>query len=380
MSIFWFANTLNLALTIVHAAIAFTPLYDVVFRDIIGLNAGVAALARPAFMILLPWTPAIGWRRYFQGILINHGWTTPIAWGTAVRVSSLGLVVVLGVLFTEFTGVIVAAAGMTVGVVAEASFTTTAFVILVSRQKSGWLEQGWARVFGWSFRPPTAVAAGRLDLSELLRFYTPLAVTSSIAIVGRPLISAALARSQHPELSLATWPVVWSTVFLFVGPLTMLQQLVIGYSQPAEQKRETGRFAVCLALVFAALLAAFSLSPASRWYLTTVVGVRGDVLELAISTLRLAGLLPLFYTGQHWFYGLLIRQRQTLAVNAGAVGNLVFLTTLVFAGALITQITGAYLAVGGLYAGLFAEVVLLRSFSTGRITPVLAPRTKSTAS
>jgi Na+-driven multidrug efflux pump len=363
---YWFANALNLGLTVLHAVIAFTPLFDVVFRDIIGLTPTVAALARPAFIILIPWTPAIGWRRFLQGILINRGWTTPIAWGTAVRISSLTLTVVLGVLFFSTTGVIIGAAAMTIGVLGEAVFITSAFIIMVSREEEAWLEHGWAGIFSWNLRPPAASSSdGQLSLRELLNFYWPLALTSSITIFGRPLISAALARSHLPELSLATWPVVWSTTFLFCGPLVMLQQIVIGNSEPASQRRTTGKFTLGVALVVGALLLTFSLSPISHWYLTSIVGVSGAVLDLAVSGLRFAGLLPLFYAAKHWFYGLLIKQRKTLSVNAGAVINLVFLGGVVFTASALTDITGVYLVLGGLYTGLLAEATLLRSFSAG---------------
>ncbi|MEO5951139.1 MAG: hypothetical protein ABIQ44_01605, partial [Chloroflexia bacterium] len=58
------------------ALVAFSPLYDVIVRDFMGLkDKGVVEAARPAFWAFLLWPIPIGWRRLCQGALIRHGYT-----------------------------------------------------------------------------------------------------------------------------------------------------------------------------------------------------------------------------------------------------------------------------------------------------------------
>jgi len=371
---YWFTISLSLGLTAVHGIIAFTPLFDVVFRDVIGLPPAIAELARPAFALMLPWTPAIGWRRYFQGVLINHGKTSPFVWGTILRVVSLAAVMGVGVAFTRATGVIVGAAAMSISVMVEAALITAATIVLLRDERRDWAVRGWGAVFSWTPRPPAVDGSLKsLTLPELLRFYWPLALTSMAAIVGRPILSAALARSAQPDLSLAAWPVIWATVMLFFGPAQMLQQLVIRYSQPREQLRQVRRFVVSVALVFTAAFGVIALSPMAHWYLESIVGVRGQVLSITADALPLVAVLPVFYVAQNYFYGLLIKRRVTLAVNAGAVANLVGLSSFMFAAVMLTRVTGAYLGVLGLYTGLAVEIGLLRWSSRPRKDTSSAP-------
>ncbi|SVE24567.1 uncharacterized protein METZ01_LOCUS477421, partial [marine metagenome] len=53
-------------LTLLHVLVAFTPLYYVVVRSIIGIPEPVLEPARIGLMIMTPWTMAIAYRRFQQ--------------------------------------------------------------------------------------------------------------------------------------------------------------------------------------------------------------------------------------------------------------------------------------------------------------------------
>ena len=44
-----------------------------------------------ATAILIPWPAAIGYRRFYQGILVRHGLTRRVAYGTVVRLTSMSV-------------------------------------------------------------------------------------------------------------------------------------------------------------------------------------------------------------------------------------------------------------------------------------------------
>ena len=93
-----------------------TPVWDLFARRLIGLDPIVSELTRGALLILLPWPSAIGYRRFYQGLLIRAGTTRRVAYGTVLRLSSMattGLALYLG---TSLPGAWIGAAALTVGV------------------------------------------------------------------------------------------------------------------------------------------------------------------------------------------------------------------------------------------------------------------------
>lgn len=50
-----------------------------------GVPEHIAAAARSAMAIMILWSAAIGWRRFYQGILIRYGETRRVSYGTLVH-------------------------------------------------------------------------------------------------------------------------------------------------------------------------------------------------------------------------------------------------------------------------------------------------------
>ena len=57
-------------LTALHVLVAFTPLYDVIVVRLIGAPAEIVEPVRVGLIIMIPWTWAIAYRRFNQGVLI----------------------------------------------------------------------------------------------------------------------------------------------------------------------------------------------------------------------------------------------------------------------------------------------------------------------
>ncbi|BDG61306.1 hypothetical protein [Caldinitratiruptor microaerophilus] len=338
-----FTIALGASLALLHALVAFTPLYDVIFRSVLHLPAPVASEARAAFIAMLPFTPAVGWRRFLQGIMIRQGRTTPVGIGTVVRFGTLLTVVAAGSVAVRSAVVPSAAVGafaLSMSVVAEAAYTH--------------------RVARRAVRAVPAEAAGTpagsasLTWGQLLRFYWPLASTSVVVYLARPVVTAALARGVAVQASLAGWPVLTNTLFLFVDSLSMLQQLVIPYAE-GPTRAVVRRVAVRLALAAGAAIALLGLSPLGELYLSRVIGLRGEVLQLVGTALGLAVPYPAGLVLQSWFQGILVRQKWTAAITAGAVINLLVLSAVSYTGVAVTRLPGLYLLTAGMILGLLAE-------------------------
>ena len=157
-------NLLGLTLTALHMLLAFTPLYDWVARSLIGAPEEIIEPGRIGLQIMTPWTWAIGYRRFHQGVLIRFGHASAVGWGTAMRL--LADVVVLGIGFAlhKYSGIVVATSAVAVGVLAEAVYIRWRF----QRVLTG----------------PLAEATGpAITMREVVLFYLPIAFAPTIGLL-----------------------------------------------------------------------------------------------------------------------------------------------------------------------------------------------------
>jgi hypothetical protein len=110
------------SLTALHILLAFTPLYEFVVSTIIGVPDEIVAPGRAGLQLLVPWTWAIAYRRFHQGVLIRFGHSDGVGVGTVVRLAATGSVLVTGYLIGDIPGVMVGAAAQAFGVTSEAIF------------------------------------------------------------------------------------------------------------------------------------------------------------------------------------------------------------------------------------------------------------------
>jgi len=113
------------SLTLLHILVAFTPVYYVVIVGIIGAPVEIVEPARYGLMIMTPWTWAIAYRRFNQGVLIRFGHSQTVAIGTGIRLTTDVIVLVSGFLIGSIPGVVIASAAIAAGVVSEACLLYT---------------------------------------------------------------------------------------------------------------------------------------------------------------------------------------------------------------------------------------------------------------
>src|SRR5215213_4914702 len=65
-----FAHMLNVLVTLAMAALAIPPVFRFVAGTLIGLPEDIARLTHVATTLLILWPAAIGYRRFYQGILV----------------------------------------------------------------------------------------------------------------------------------------------------------------------------------------------------------------------------------------------------------------------------------------------------------------------
>ena len=115
-----FTYAANGLITLIMLILVTPPVFYFITEGLIGLPAEVSRLTHIATIILLPWPGAIGYRRFYQGILINNNLTRRVAYGTIVRLLSMSLCAITLYVSGIFEGVIIGAASLSFAVIMEA--------------------------------------------------------------------------------------------------------------------------------------------------------------------------------------------------------------------------------------------------------------------
>ena len=115
-----FTYILNTVITLFMLLILIPTIFNFIAIDLIGLPKEVTEITYWALAALLPWPAAIGYRRFYQGILIRNNKTRLVTIGTFIRLISMSLTAL--VFYYEFTfpGAVVASLSLSVGVTVEA--------------------------------------------------------------------------------------------------------------------------------------------------------------------------------------------------------------------------------------------------------------------
>ncbi|MGD9548673.1 MAG: hypothetical protein AB7V45_14190 [Candidatus Krumholzibacteriia bacterium] len=269
-----FMLMLNGGITSAMLLLLLTPAWGLVTDGAMNLDPEVARLVRTSLFILLPWPAAIGLRRFYQGVLIRSGRTQLVAWGTAIRLSGMGLTAMAAYRWTPLEGAWAGAAGLSAGVVSEAA--------------ASWL---MARP---AVREVTGAPSLRpLGYREIERFYRPLALTSVISLAVQPLVTFFMGLARYPLESLAVLPVVTSLVFIFRTPGLSFQEAAITMlGRTWDNAPMVRRFAVILGAGAGTGLAVMAWTPLAGVWLHSVAGLSPDLAAFALPPIRILVLMP----------------------------------------------------------------------------------------
>ncbi len=250
--------------------------FGVVTGSLMGLPPEVARLVHVATVILVPWPAAIGYRRFYQGIMVRHGQARRVAYGTVLRLATMSATAAALALASPLHGASIGAAALAAGVVVEA----VASRVMARRALAA--------------LPAAAPGPGEpLTQRAIVRFYYPLALTSIISLVTGPLLTFFMGRSRFPIESLAVLPVVQSLVFLFRSGGVAFQEVGVALvGRGGEHRQEVARASRLLAWGASLVLAGVLFTPLAHVWFQRVSGLPPGLADFALLPARLLVLLP----------------------------------------------------------------------------------------
>ncbi|RLE04378.1 MAG: hypothetical protein DRJ11_01385 [Candidatus Aminicenantes bacterium] len=336
-----FTYGLNLGLTLILLLLLVPPLFNYITRGIIGLPLEVSRRTHQAVLALLPWPAAIGYRRFYQGILISRGLTRRVAYGTVTRVLSMMGVALIGARYFPLEGATIGGLALSAGVTAEAiasRFMAHSSVHRLRTQKSNDAHKK------------------ELKYRRIFHFYYPLALTSILALGVQPLVTFFLGHSRMALESLAVLPVINSLVFIFRSMGLSFQE--VGIALLGDRDENLGalkKFAFRLGAFASGSLMLVAFTPLSLLWFEKVSGLVPELARFSLWPTRILVLLPALTVLLSFFRAYLVRHHVTkpitvaTGIEVGVIVSVLLLTihSLNFIGiiaAAMAMILGRFLA------------------------------------
>ena len=344
----YIANTL---LTILMLLLVIPGVFYFITEDLIGLPHQVSRLTHIATIILIPWPAAIGYRRFYQGLLIKNDLTRRVAYGTIIRLITMTVTAFILYLLKNIDGVIIGAAALTVGVIMEAGASGIMVVAVLKKMKS-----------------EDVIINQNLTYKEITRFYYPLALTSLIGLGVQPLVTFFVGQSRMALESLAVLPVVTSFVFIFRALGLSYQEVIIALiGEEKENFNPIFKFAIILSVVLVSVLALFAFTPLSDFWFITVSGLPYSLADFAKLPLMIMFFFPALTVLISIQRGLLVSSKRTKPITVGTITEF---TTIVIALLLLINymnLVGAVAATLAFVFGRLASNFYLMKYSVGSI-------------
>jgi len=330
------------SLTGLHILIAFTPLYYLVVEGLIGAPQEIVEPARIGLMIMLPWTWAIAYRRFNQGMLIRFGHSRAVSVGTAIRLVANICVLLIGYGIGDLPGVVVATSAVATGVTMEAFYVGLRIRPVVRTELK----------YALPVDPP-------LSWRAFYGFYIPLALTSLLTLIVQPIGSAAISRMPQALDSLAVWPVITGFVFLMRGMGIAFNEVVVSVMDTPNSYKSLRQFTCILTAVSTVIILALSATPLAEFWFLRISALPPALVTLAKTGLWLAVLMPALNTLQSWYQGTILYSRKTGGITESVVVFIVAISIVLTVGVALDKYIGLYVGIVAFGLGMIIQTIWL---------------------
>lgn len=303
----WFVIHLNVASTILTALIAFTPAFGFIVGVLMQQPEPIVRAAQPAMQIMLLWTAAIGWRRFYQGTLIKYNKTQSVTIGTVARLGAAIATAYFLTTYGKMSGAEVGAWVLMVGVLVEAFVTTLLATPVLRKYIIGTIDTNQPPLTQW----------------QIWKFHTPLAMTMLITLCIGPVTSAALARLPNSTEALAAWHVTYTILLILRGWGFAVQEITVAHAKTPENRHTLYRFAWWVGIATAGLTGLVASTPLLRLYFDYVLDLPPPLHPLVIIGTLSSIAIPLLTSVGCWARGVLVAHGKTGQVYQGMGINLI---------------------------------------------------------
>lgn len=335
-----FTLTLNGICTLIMILFVFPPIFFSVVEKMIGLPSNIAQITHQACIALLVWPGSIGYRRFYQGLLIRSNLTRRVAYGTMIRLSTMASTALFCYFFTHLNGAIVGTVSLSLSVSAEA----IAVRFMSKRTVS--------RLISVSTESKESHDEKRLSYRYIIKFYYPLALTSILSLGVYPLVTFFMGQSRMPIESLAVLPVINSLVFIFRSLGLSFQEVgIVLLGNRNKNFQVLKNFSSILGLSVVAALCFITFSPLSFIWFNKVSGLSLELTEFSRLPARMLSLLPGLTVLISFQRAILVKHAKTTAITIATSVEVLTIFSLLFLTTVFYNFIGAIAAALAIIAG-----------------------------
>ncbi|MGD9487376.1 MAG: hypothetical protein AB7W47_05105 [Calditrichaceae bacterium] len=344
-------------ITLFMIIIVIPDIFYFITIDLIALPENVARITYYSTLILLPWPGAIGYRRFYQGILIRNKLTRRVAYGTIIRLLAMSLTAMYLYWGEAIPGAYVGAAALSAGVVLEA---------LASRLM---VHNILKKIISKS--EPDDKPVQYLSYRSISKFYYPLALTSILGLGVHPMVTFFVGQSRHSIESLAVLPVINSLVFIFRSVGLSYQEAGIALMDgSAETYQRVRNFAIILFAAVITLLGIIAYSPLAELWYREVSGLSAVLTGFAIIPTQILAIMPGLTVILSFQRAILVYSEKTTPITGATMTEVLSIICVLFILIKFCDFIGATAVAVALLTGrLGANLVLIQPFrmATGKL-------------
>lgn len=333
-----FTLIFSFILSIAFLGLSIPDIFNYLSTHIFSLNFEITEQTRIVTMALCLWPFVIGWRRYFQGVLIQDKKNKVVASASIFRLAFVIGLPLLG-MSLNWSGIACAVSSMMGGIIAESIFVT-AYCF-----KNSILKKTYTR--NDSSLPRT--------YNQIIKYYFPLAFSMIIIWGTRALLVFLLSYAIDAKVSLVVWPIVWGFVMVISNGTRMIQQVYISEKDQYSFKTFI-LFAVSIASVFSLLLVILIFTPSGDQLIRLSMSNVSHLSEQVKQCLILALIFPALTTFQNIFQGELIRVSKTKVISQASVASNLFMAIAAYYFISVSGISGAIALMLSFNIGVILEI------------------------
>ena len=339
--IFRFMMIMGATLTVLHFLVAFTPLYDFVVVELLGVPDEIIESGRIGLRFMLPWTWSIAYRRFQQGVMIRFGHSQAVGVGTIVRLCTDVVVLGTGLLIGSIPGYIIGATSQGLSTLAEAIYSGIRVRPILKYQ----------------LKP--AKKSENLTWKIFFAFYIPLALTSFLSLVWQPIGSAALSRMPRALDSLAVWAVVSGLIFMLRSLGLAFNEVVVAILDQPGSSKELSKFSTNLSILLVGLHFLLAATPLALLWFSYVSGLPPSLVELARIGFWFGLPMHILSVLQSWYQGAILYSRNPRGIPESMAIFLVTVLIVLGVGVVIGEYTGLYVGLIGFSIANFTQTIWL---------------------
>lgn len=317
--------------------VGFSSLGAMWLGRIFGIDGEILSAVLSYIRRLAPLVPIAAFRQYFMGLLIQMRSTRLVT-----VLNTLHLVTLFAVLLLGYRS------------------SWSAVETLVSAQ---WIAAVvHLAILGaavrWTYRLPE-LEHSELTYRQTLTFFWPLAVTSMLFAMSRPILYALVSLRPDALVAVASLRVAFDLAIFFYQPLNQFRNLFATFG--TRDLAGLRRFQIEVVVALTAAMVIGSWTRLDTLVLTRLLGIEGQVLHYAEEAFRIMCALPIVVGARNYFHGIALARLATSGMAVGALFRVFAISvcagTVAYFGGLDHQVAAFILVLG-----FAAEAVVVVAF------------------